>query len=347
MRNKIRLAAFAAAALMLTGCAGTQNSEISSSAASTESTTVTTESTTAATESTTAATESTTATAESTTAATESTTATTESTTAATESTTAATESTTAATESTTAATESTTVTTESTTTAESTTAATTPEESVPEEEEMQEEKLIALTFDDGPNTTTTMEVLDKLEKYGITGTFFLVGNNINEESAKSVKRAYDMGCEIENHSKTHSYMNRMTAEEVLDEYNYVDEYVVEITGEHTKFFRPPYIAVSDAMHDALEAPFISGYGANDWDDRIPAERRANMVLKQAKDGAIILLHDAEGNSLTVEALDIIIPELLAQNYRFVRLDELFELSGVTPKDKYIYSWVYQTGAWG
>lgn len=211
----------------------------------------------------------------------------------------------------------------------------------------MQEEKLIALTFDDGPNSTTTMEVLDKLEKYGITGTFFLVGNNINDESAKSVKRAYDMGCEIENHSKTHSDMSTMSAEEVLDEYNYVDEWVVEITGEHTKFFRPPYIAVSDRMSEALEAPFIAGFGANDWDDRIPAERRANMVLKQAKDGAIILLHDAEGNSLTVDALDIIIPELLAQNYRFVRLDELFELSGVTPKDKYIYSWVYQTGMWG
>lgn len=324
MRNKIRLAALMAA-VMLTGCAGAQNSEVSSTATTAESTTAATTESTAATESTTAAT------------TTESTTATTvESTTAAT-----TTEATTT-TESTTA------------TTAESTTAATTettgetqPVESTPEENEMQEEKLIALTFDDGPNSTTTMEVLDKLEKYGITGTFFLVGNNINEESAKSVKRAYDMGCEIENHSKTHSDMSTMSAEEVLDEYNYVDEWVVEITGEHTKFFRPPYIAVSDRMSEALEAPFIAGFGANDWDDRIPAERRANMVLKQAKDGAIILLHDAEGNSLTVDALDIIIPELLAQNYRFVRLDELFELSGVTPKDKYIYSWVYQTGMWG
>lgn len=325
MRNKIRLAALMAA-VMLTGCAGTQNSEVSSTATTAESTTAATTESTAATESTTAAT------------TTESTTATTvESTTAATTTeATTTTESTTATTaESTTAA------------TTETTTGETQPVESTPEENEMQEEKLIALTFDDGPNSTTTMEVLDKLEKYGITGTFFLVGNNINEESAKSVKRAYDMGCEIENHSKTHSDMSTMSAEEVLDEYNYVDEWVVEITGEHTKFFRPPYIAVSDRMSEALEAPFIAGFGANDWDDRIPAERRANMVLKQAKDGAIILLHDAEGNSLTVDALDIIIPELLAQNYRFVRLDELFELSGVTPKDKYIYSWVYQTGMWG
>lgn len=234
-------------------------------------------------------------------------------------------------------------------TTAEQTSAPTElqPAESGTEENEMQEEKLIALTFDDGPNTTTTMEVLDKLEKYGIPATFFLIGNNIDEESAKSVKRAYDMGCEIENHSKTHSYMSSMTAEEVLEEYNFVDDWVFEITGEHTKFFRPPYISVSDIMTSALDAPFISGYGANDWDDRIPAERRANMILKQAKDGAIILLHDAQGNSLTVDALDIIIPELQAQNYRFVRLDELFELSGVTPQERYVYSCVYQTSVWG
>ena len=61
-----------------------------------------------------------------------------------------------------------------------------------------QDVKYIALTFDDGPNATTTNDVIDKLEKYDIVASFFLIGNNINDESAKAVKRAYDLGCEME-----------------------------------------------------------------------------------------------------------------------------------------------------
>ncbi|HAM69998.1 MAG TPA: hypothetical protein DCP68_10365, partial [Ruminococcus sp.] len=72
--------------------------------------------------------------------------------------------------------------------------------------------KLIALTFDDGPNTTTTNDVLDLLAEYDAKASFFLIGDNINSASAASVKRAYDMGMEIDNHSKTHSNMSKMTA---------------------------------------------------------------------------------------------------------------------------------------
>ena len=72
------------------------------------------------------------------------------------------------------------------------------------------EPKLLAMAFDDGPNTTTTNEVIDVLDKYNAKATFFLIGININDESAKSVKRAYDMGMEIANHSKTHNSMTRV-----------------------------------------------------------------------------------------------------------------------------------------
>jgi len=94
------------------------------------------------------------------------------------------------------------------------------------------ETKLIALTFDDGPNTTTTKDVLDILEQYDAKASFFLIGDNINDESAKSVKRAYDMGCEIDNHSKTHSNMAAMDADTVKAEIAFVDEWVEQITGE-------------------------------------------------------------------------------------------------------------------
>lgn len=207
---------------------------------------------------------------------------------------------------------------------------------------EANEKKYIALTFDDGPNTTTTNEVLDVLEQYGIKGSFFLIGNNINDESAKSVKRAYDMGCDIGNHSKSHPYMNELSVEEIEAEIDYVTDKIVEITGEEPKFFRPPYIAINNTMYNTIDLTFIAGFGCNDWDDKVTAERRAKVIIRQAQDGGIILLHDAQGNSKTVEALHTIIPELQAQGFEFVTLTELFEIKGVklSADDSSLYSFV-------
>lgn len=207
---------------------------------------------------------------------------------------------------------------------------------------EIVEKKYIALTFDDGPNTTTTNEVLDILEEYGIKASFFLIGNNINNSSSEVVKRAYDMGCDIGNHSKAHLYMDKLSVDEIVDEIEFVNEKIVEITGEEPKFFRPPYIAVNDTMYDNIDLTFIAGFGCNDWEERVTAERRAKSVIKQAKDGGIILLHDSQGNSKTVEALRTIIPELQAQGYEFVTLSRLFEIKGVkiSPVDTNLYSFV-------
>ena len=231
-------------------------------------------------------------------------------------------------------------------TAAETTPAAETTEETQMTEPEQIEPKVIALTFDDGPNTTTTNEVLDVLEKYGIKASFFLIGNNIDSESAKSVKRAYDMGCEIGNHSKTHSYMDKMSIDEIIAEVEETNEKIVDITGEEPKFFRPPYISVNKDMIENIDMPFIAGYGANDWVEKYTAEHRAKLVIRQARDGGIILLHDAKGNSQTVQALDIIIPELQSQGYEFVTISEVFARKGITPEahNGKIYSFAEQVG---
>jgi len=202
------------------------------------------------------------------------------------------------------------------------------------------EPKLIALTFDDGPNTTTTNDVLDILEQYDARATFFLVGNCINEESAQSVKRAYDMGCEIGNHSKTHSNMSSMSEEEVKAEIDYVDEKVIEIIGESTAFFRPPFIDTSQTMYDAIDKPFICGIDCGDYMENVTAQQRADNILNGAKDGVIVLLHDLAGNNQTVEALEIVMPKLVEQGYEFVTVSELFERQGETPKEELIYTYV-------
>ena len=188
---------------------------------------------------------------------------------------------------------------------------------------------VIALTFDDGPNTTTTNQVLDLLQKYQVRASFFLIGNNITDASAEVVKRAYDMGCEIDNHSKSHPYMNEMTAEEIISEVQYVSDKVEEITGQTTLFFRPPYIAVNDTMYQNIDMPFICGAGCDDWDSSVDVETRIKRIKRQAHDGLIILLHDAQGNDQTVEALDTVIPYLLEEGYQFVTVKELFEVKGV------------------
>lgn len=208
-------------------------------------------------------------------------------------------------------------------------------------------DKVIALTFDDGPNTETTNEVLDVLEKHQVVASFFLIGNNINDDSAKSVKRAYDLGCEINNHSRSHGYMDKMTAEEIIAEYEYVDQKVVEITGEHTKFFRPPFISVGEEMWENIDVPFISGLGCNDWDDRVTVEKRVNVIMKGVKDGCIILMHDAQGNQKTVEAIDQLIPLLKEEGYKFTTVSGLFEAKGIEPTTRMIYTNVTQESMWG
>ncbi len=243
--------------------------------------------------------------------------------------------------ETTSATTAETTTTTIATITATTTTKADTTTDSVTAPVE---EKLIAITFDDGPNTTTTVKMLDLLEKYDIRATFFLIGDNINDESAKVVKRAYDMGCEIGNHSKTHSYMNEMSPDDIAAEIKYVSDKIYEITGEREKFFRPPYLATSSPMYAVIDQTFISGIGCNDWDPKTTVEKRAIYLEKKAKDGTIFLYHDAEGNDKTVEAMDIAIPKLLEQGFKFVTLSELFEAKGIelNKDDTKIYSTVPQ-----
>ena len=185
--------------------------------------------------------------------------------------------------------------------------------------------------------------MLDLLEEHGIVASFFLIADSITPESALQARRAYDMGCDIENHSRTHGFMNRMTPEQIREEVRYCTEKIIEITGEAPKFFRPPYIAMNQAMYDNIDLTFICGAGCEDWVPEVSAEVRAERVLAHAEDGQIVLLHDMPGNVNTVQALKTIIPELKKRGFTFVTVSQLFEQSGVTPVRNRLYSNVYQT----
>ena len=201
----------------------------------------------------------------------------------------------------------------------------------------------IALTFDDGPNTVITPQVLDILEENGAVGTFFLIAQNINPESAEMVRRAVAMGCDIENHSVTHSFMDEMSPEQIREEVKTCSEKITAITGRAPEFFRPPFIRVSQEMYDNIELTFICGAGCEDWVPEVSAQTRIERVLANAEDGLIVLLHDMEWNVNTVEALKAIVPELKKRGYRFVTCAQLFAEAGVTPVHGRLYSNVYQT----
>lgn len=200
------------------------------------------------------------------------------------------------------------------------------------------EKKYVCLSFDDGPNNVagdnTMNEMLDILEENQVPASFFLIGNKITEENKKVIRRAFDMGCDIQNHTWTHPAMEKMSVEEIQEEYKKTDDAILEITGVRPTFFRPPYISVGAQMYDAIKVPFICGCGCNDWDPNFDAEYRYNEMMKAADNGTIFLLHVMENNKPTLEATKRVIPELKAKGYEFVNLPDLFEKCGVNPAIK-------------
>lgn len=193
--------------------------------------------------------------------------------------------------------------------------------------------KYISLTFDDGPNLGddhTMNDMLDLLEKNDVVGSFFLIGNKINDENAKVIKRAFDMGCDIENHSWTHPAMPELTKEEMIEEYEKCDQAIIKITGKKPEFFRPPFIAVNDLMHQVIPTPFIQGHGCKDWEPDVSAEERIKMLEEGTKDGVLYLLHVMEGNINTLKALEYLIPKLKKDGYTFVTVPKMFRIKGIS-----------------
>ena len=206
--------------------------------------------------------------------------------------------------------------------------------------------KYISLTFDDGPNLgddSTMNDMLDILEKHGVTASFFLIGNKINENNIKVIKRAFEMGCDIENHSWTHPVMSDLSKEEIQKEYELCDKAIIKITGKKPDFFRPPYMAVSPLMHEVIETPFICGVGCQDWEADVSAEERFNKLMQARQDGVLYLLHVMEKNTATLEAVDRIIPILKEEGYTFVTVPQMFKIKDqANPKKGQLWSLVNQ-----
>lgn len=204
-------------------------------------------------------------------------------------------------------------------------------------------DKVVALTFDDGPDTTLTPLVLNKLEKYDVPATFMVIGQKLNDSTGSVVERIINSGSEIGNHSWSYSSMNNMSDAEIRQSVNDTNVAIMRYSGITPKFFRAPNLATSNTMFSAIDLTFVGGVTCNDWDQSSTAQQRADAIINGARDGAILLMHDVQPlPHPTPEALDIIITTLLEQGYKFVTLSELFEIKGVTlsPNDNTSYTYV-------
>ena len=190
------------------------------------------------------------------------------------------------------------------------------------------EQKVIALTFDDGPWPESTGQVLDILKKNQIKGTFFLIGQNVKNYPGL-VKREIAEGHVIGNHTWHHWYqfLNPQAAAYEID---HTADLIYQVTGIKTNLFRPP----GGIMHNGVASyARNSKYAIIRWssdsvDYSHPAvPKLINNVFRKAKPGGIVLMHDGGGNrSKTVQALPEIIANFRKQGYRFVTIPELLEM---------------------
>ncbi|MEH2405763.1 polysaccharide deacetylase family protein [Nostoc sp.] len=190
------------------------------------------------------------------------------------------------------------------------------------------EQKVIALTFDDGPWPESTAQVLDILKKNQIKGTFFLIGQNVKNNPGL-VKREIAEGHVIGNHTWHHWYQF-FNPQAAAYEINHTADLIYQVTGIKTNLFRPP----GGIMHNGVAAyARNSKYAIILWSsDSVDYSRPAvpkliNNVFRKAKPGGIVLMHDGGGNrSKTVQALPEIIANFRKQGYSFVTIPELLEM---------------------
>jgi peptidoglycan-N-acetylglucosamine deacetylase len=206
--------------------------------------------------------------------------------------------------------------------------------------------KLCALTFDDGPSADPelTSLVLDKLDKYKVTATFFVVGQNLNPSTKPVIDRMIKGGHEIGNHSWAYDDMAKKSFDEVKKSISDTTEVIKKYTGKAPVFFRPPNLSTSSTMYSAIDLPFVSGVTAGDWPGGggDTSEHIMDKLKNGIKDGVIILLHDVQPKPHpTPDALDTLIPYLIKEGYELVTLSELFKRKGIIPDIKSENMYVY------
>ncbi|WP_211747638.1 polysaccharide deacetylase family protein [Paenibacillus sp. Marseille-Q4541] len=191
--------------------------------------------------------------------------------------------------------------------------------------------KQIAFTFDDGPDEEETVQILELLKKYDAKATFFVVGQQ-SKTKGHLIRREIAEGHEVGNHTYFHTFADQIKKkEDYMKELEDTDRIIEEAGAPKPTLFRPPGGVYNDIV---LESAKKRGYtivlwswhqDTADW-SRPGKQRIINKVLRNARNGDIVLFHDnVHGQSQTVKALERILPELKKQGYQFVTVSELLK----------------------
>lgn len=194
--------------------------------------------------------------------------------------------------------------------------------------------KLIALTFDDGPKQSTTTVLLDGLAERGARVTFFLIGEQIpaNEEL---VLRMEAEGHEVGIHSWSHVRLTGLNDADFAAEVGRTRTVLKNVLGREEFLLRPPYGLTDEGVLKRAEAPLILwSVDPEDWGDK-NTQREVEHILSNARDGAIILLHDIYPES--VEAALRVVDALHEEGYYFVTVSDLFAAKGIELEQGKIY----------
>ena len=193
--------------------------------------------------------------------------------------------------------------------------------ESYQQYETKRHEKMVALTFDDGPDSKTTPQALEILKRYNAKATFFMVGQNVaaNPELAK---RVLDEGHQLGIHTWSHPDLTKLPLNQSKKEILDTQEAIYKATGIRPTITRPPYGAINSTVQNAVDQSFIMwSVDSLDWKTRNTKAIMQEIVKTQP--GSIILMHDIHQTS--IDALPSVLDYLKNNGYTLVTVDELLE----------------------
>lgn len=193
--------------------------------------------------------------------------------------------------------------------------------------------KLVALTFDDGPDKETG-RLLDILKKKQVKATFFVLGRQVRR-MPDLTRRINNEGHEVESHSYDHKDLSKVSLADLKKDLAEVDAAFQEVLGRKPKMIRPPYGSIGNVMWQNLKLPMILwSVDPMDWKDRNGPLIKAR-VKKQVQDGGVILLHDI--HAATVAVVGEIIDDLRKSGYEFLTVSELAARKSVEIVPGYAY----------
>lgn len=192
---------------------------------------------------------------------------------------------------------------------------------------QLPQQKLIALTFDDGPRRTTTTRLLDGLAERGVKATFFLIGRQVTDNE-DVVERMDREGHQIGIHTFDHQQLTALNQADFDAQVESTRTLLKDLLGHNDFLLRPPFGKWDEGVRTRAGCPIILwSIDPEDWDDK-NTQRVIETVVSQARDGGIILLHDIYPES--VDAALAIVDQLHAQGYYFCTIDQLFAARGIS-----------------